>query len=171
MSGRERVAKSCQYVLARLSYSVFVFRILYWDERRARAKLYWIDPRYRIRDTNTRYDTRAKPYWRGELVRERERSTQYRIRNTNTQYETRANRTGAGGLVLVRERAVDPIQNTEYEYTIRNPCQTVLGERGRLNTEYRIRVHDTKPVPNSTGREGGREGREGVNNTTQYDQY
>ena len=87
------------------------------------------------------------------------------IQNTEYEYTIRTR------AKLYWERGVDSIQNTEYEYTIRNPCQTVLGERGRLNTEYRIRVHDTKPVPNCTGREGGREGQEGVNNTTQYDQY
>ena len=41
--GEREFTKSCQYGLARVSYSVFVFRILYWDEGRACAKLYWID--------------------------------------------------------------------------------------------------------------------------------
>ena len=45
------------------------------------------------------------------------------IQNTEYEYTIRTR------AKLYWERGVNSIQNTEYEYTIRNPCQTVLGER------------------------------------------
>ena len=113
---------------------------------------------------NTEYEYRIRNLCQTVLGERGRLNTEYRIRIHDT--KPVPNRTGAGE--LVRERRVDPTQNTEYEYTIRNPCQTVLGEKGRLNTEYRIRIQNTKPVPNCTGIEGSSQYR--IQNTnTEYE--